>query len=162
MLYQKLSKLFLVAAVLLALAACASTHLREKQLINSGAKRMNAEQVTEYLSGNTQQWENGGAYFLPDGAVYVKWGGKVYPERRWVVDDDGRVCIVFLDGVKSSCSSYFMFDGKVWVVTLEIFGEAVAIDRPIRTNIDGSVDPTEKSVHGGPDTILKGNRLDEV
>lgn len=152
----------MVAAVALTLAACASMQLREKQLINSGAKRLDAEQVSEYLSGNTQQWENGGAYFVPDGAVYVKWGGKVYPERRWVVDDDGKVCIEFLDGAKSSCSTYFRLDGQVWVVTLEIFGEALATERPFRSNIDGSVDPVDKSVHGGLDKILPGNRLDEV
>lgn len=160
--YQHLSKSALVFAVVFALAACTSKHLLEKQLVNNGAERMNAEEVTRYLSGNTQQWDNGGAYFLPDGAVYVKWGGKIYPERKWVVDDDGKVCILFLDGAKSSCSSYFRLDGKVWVITLEIFGEALASERPFRTYIDGSVDPADKSIHGGPDTILEGNRLDEV
>lgn len=78
------------------------------------------------------------------------------------LDYDGKACIVFLDGAKSSCSSYFMMDGKVWVITLEIFGEALVRERPFKTYIDGSVDPADKSIHGGPDTILEGNRLADI
>lgn len=160
--YQRISRLLLITIVSLGLLACASKTAFERDLENEGATRLAGEQVTAYLSGNTQQWQNGGVYFRPDGVAYVKWGGKIFPERTWTADDDGRVCIVFPDGRKSSCSVYYDLRGDVWSVTLEIFGEAVADVRPQERRFDGSVDPGEGGIQGGPDKLLKGNRLSEI
>jgi len=164
--YQRFSKIVLVMAVSLGLLACATVEKlerqQEQQLIDSGATRLSREQVIEHLSGKTQQWENGGAYFISDGTVYVKFAGKVYSERNWIVDDTGRVCIKFPEGTVSSCSRYFDMNGKIWVITLEIFGEKLLAARPFRIRRDGSIDVTDKSIYGGPDTVLEGNRLSEM
>lgn len=141
--HQSLSKLIVILIASFALLACATGTMFENKLEVEGAKRMNAEQVRAHLSGNTQKWINGGAYFYPNGTVSVKYAGKVYPKRTWTVDDDGKVCIVLPDGYVTSCSAYFDKNGEVWVVNLEIFGE---------------VQQTE----GGIDTVLKGNRLAEI
>ena len=113
--------------------------------MSEGAVRLNPAQVTDHLSGNTQVWTNtgSGAYFLPDGTVYVKYEGKVYPKRTWTVDNNGKVCIAFPNGFVSSCSVYYNKNGEVWYVTLEIMGVAQPVD-------------------GGPDTIMEGNRLSEI
>lgn len=164
--YQRISKILVIITVSFGLLACATIgkieRQQEQQLLDAGATRLNAEQVTAYLSGKTQVWDNGGAYFLPNGTVYVKFGGKVYPERRWVVESNGKVCVQFLDGSNSSCSSYFDKDGKVWVITLEIFGEKLSSIRSFRVRQDGSIDASDKSIHGGPDEVLEGNRLSEI
>lgn len=125
------------------LLACATGTTFEKKLQQEGAKRMNPEQVTTHLAGKTQKWNNGGAYFNSDGTVLVKFGGKVYPKRTWTVDDDGKVCILLPNGYVTSCSAYFDKDGKVWVVNLEIFGEA-------------------QQTEGGLDTVLEGNQLSAI
>ena len=125
------------------LLACATGTEFEKKLQQEGAKRMNAEQVTAHLAGKTQKWNNGGAYFNPNGTVLVKFGGKVYPKRTWTVDDDGKVCILLPDGYVTSCSAYFDKEGKVWVVNLEIFGEA-------------------QQTEGGLDTVVEGNQLSDI
>ena len=75
--------------------------------------------------------------------MYVKYDGKVYPLRTWTVDDRGKVCVAFPNGFVSSCSVYYYKDGAVWYVTLEIMGVPQVAD-------------------GGPDTILDGNRLEEL
>jgi len=164
--YQRISKLLLVIAVSAGLLACATVakleRQQEQQLIDAGATVLSRQQVIEYLSGKTQQWENGGAYFRPDGVVYVKFGGKVYPERTWVTDNTGRVCIKFPDGSSSSCSRYFDYKGDVWVITLEIFGEKLSAARAFSVRQDGSIDVTDSSISGGPSTVLEGNRLSEM
>lgn len=164
--YQRISKYLIIVTVSLGLLACATVdkleRQQEQQLIDDGANRLSREQVIEHLSGNTQQWENGGAYFLPNGTVYVKFGGKTYPKRNWVVDGTGRVCIQLPDGSNTSCSRYFDYNGKVWVITLEIFGEKLSAARAFRVRRDGSIDPSDKSISGGPDTILEGNQLSKM
>jgi len=164
--YQSILKILLVIAVSVGLLACATVdkleRQQEQQLIDAGATVLNREQVVEFLSGNTQQWDNGGAYFRPDGVVYVKFGGKIFPERTWVADDNGRVCIVFPDGSSSSCSRYFDYDGDTWVITLEIFGEKMSGARAFSVRRDGSIDPTDNSISGGPSVVLEGNRLSEM
>ena len=141
--YQGLSRILVIITASFALLACATGTQFEQKLQGEGAKRMNAEQVKTHLAGNTQKWINGGAYFFPDGTVFVKYAGKVYPKRTWTVDNDGKVCILLPDGYATSCSAYFDKDGKVWVVNLEIFGEVQQTD-------------------GGIDTVLEGNRLSEI
>jgi hypothetical protein len=164
--YQRISKIILVIAMSVGLLACATVEKlerqQEQQLVDAGATVLSRQQVTTYLSGKTQQWENGGAYFRPDGVVYVKFGGKVYPERSWIADDTGQVCIKFPDGANSSCSRYFDYDGDTWVITLEIFGEKLSGARAFSVRRDGSIDATDNSISGGPSTVLEGNRLSEM
>ena len=143
---HKVSKILIIVAVSFGMLACTVAGSKlEKQLISEGATRLNPAQVTDYLSGNTQVFTtpSSGAYFLPDGTVYVKFAGRTYPLRSWTVDRDGKVCIAFPNGFVSSCSVYYYKGDKVHYVTLEIMGEAQMSD-------------------GGPDNVLKGNRLSEL
>ena len=160
--YQGSSKLLLIAILSLALMACATRTVLEKQIIGKGGEQLNAEQARAHLSGKTQRWAEGGAYFRPDGAAYIKFGGKLYPDRIWTVDDDGKVCITLRDGFKTSCSVYYRYEGEVWVVTLEVFGETLQQERPFRYRRDGSIDADDGSIHGGPDDVVDGNRLAEL
>ena len=159
--YRGIFKLALVAVVAAGLIGCGTKNVLEKQLIDQGATRLSGNQVRDHLSGKTQQWDNGGAYFRADGVVYVKWAGKVYPERRWHVEDDGKACIYFPDGMKTSCSVYYDYNGETWVVTLEVFGEQLVVEHPYRYRRDGSID-AGGTVFGGPDKGVDGNRLDEM
>lgn len=159
--YRGIFKLALVAVVAAGLIGCGTKNLLEKQLIDEGARRLSGDQVRDHLSGKTQQWDNGGAYFRDDGVVYVKWAGKIYPERRWQVEDDGKACIYFPDGMKTSCSVYYDYNGETWVVTLEVFGEQLVVEQPYRYRRDGSID-AGGTVFGGPDKVVDGNRLDEM
>ena len=141
--YQTIPRIIFVLTVTFGLMACASTSLFEQKLIDEGATRLNGEQAREYLSGNTQQWTEGGAYFHPGGMADIKWQGKTYPAQTWNVRDDGSVCLSNTEGFVTSCSAYFDKDGEVWVVILEVMGEA-------------------QQTEGGPDTILEGNQLAEI
>ncbi len=143
---QKLLKLFAVVIVSSGLFACAATGSKlEKQLVSQGATQLNAAQVTDYLSGNTQVWTttSSGAYFQADGKVTVKFLGRTYPLRTWTVDSNGKVCIAFPNGFVSSCSVYYDKGGEIWYVTLEIMGELQESD-------------------GGPDSVMQGNQLSEI
>ena len=144
--YQRISKILIVMTVSFGLLACVVAGSKlEQQLMSEGATRLNPAQVTDHLSGNTQVWTTGGsgAYFLPDGTVYVKFEGRTYPLRTWTVDENGKVCIAFPNGFVSSCSVYYYKDEIVWYVTLEIMGVAQEVD-------------------GGPDTIMVGNKLSDI
>ena len=143
--HQSILKYLTIIVIAIALQACATgrTHPASQKLIDEGATQLNPEEVVGHLSGNTQVWAEGGAYFSPDGGLYVKWQGKIFPERNWAVDNNGRVCIAEPTGRVTSCSEYFLKDGKVWAVTLEVFGES--------TNIKP-----------GEDKIRKGNVLSDL
>ena len=143
--YRKFWKYGVILVIAVGLQACATrgTHPLSQTMLDQGATRLTAEQTRAHLSGNTQVWAEGGAYFAPDGALFVKWQGKIFPERNWEVDDRGRACILEPTGQVTSCSEYFFKDGKVWVVTLEIFGE------------DPKIPP-------GEDEIREGNVLSDL
>lgn len=144
--YYKVSKILIIVTMSFGMLACSIAGSKlEQQLIAEGATRLNPAQVTDYLSGNTQVFTtpSSGAYFLPDGTVYVKFAGRTYPLRTWTVDSNGKVCIAFPNGFVSSCSVYYYKDDKVHYVTLEIMGEPQTSD-------------------GGPDNILEGNRLSDI
>ena len=137
----KLVVVFTVSFYLLACAATPKPGLLEQWLISAEAERLNAEQARSHLSGNTQEWANGGAYFHPDGKVDTRWAVYSYPGNSWSVDENGRVCIKNPEGFTTSCSVYYDNNGTIWFVTVEVFGEPVNND-------------------GGPDVIFEGNVLE--
>ncbi len=152
--HYRMMKLLTILVVAIGLQACTTlgvNHPVSLQMMSDGAERLNRDQVIEHLAGKTQVWSSGGAYFQPDGDVYVKWEGKIFPRRVWSADDRGRVCISFPEQERrgafraeqiertpasgsfaSSCSEYFRKDGEVWVVTVEVFG--------VRQQTPGAID----------------------
>ena len=139
--YQRIFKILLIIGVTLGLMACATgkTTLEEK-VVADGAARMGPTEVTEYLSGNTQEWSNGGAYFHENGRLDFIWDGQRFFHYTWAARSDGQICIKNQVGFTTSCSAYFKHQGIIWTVITEEFGE-------LRTEF------------GGPDTVLDGNVL---
>ena len=115
----------------------------EERIVNDGARRLSMAEVTEHLAGNTQQWANGGAYYNADGSLDFIWEGKGFNHFVWKAYKDGKVCITNPDGFTTSCSLYFDYQDTVWTVVTEVFGES-------------------QDFFGGPDTMLNGNKLDEL
>lgn len=142
--YQKVSNILIVIAVSFGLLACATGQMSmEQKVVADGGMRMNPEEVTAHLAGNTQKWSNGGAYYYPEGRLDFIWDGKEFYHYTWGTRGDGQVCIKNQVGLTTSCSAYFKHEGTVWTVVTEEFGE-------LRTNF------------GGPDTILDGKRLSDL
>ena len=108
-----------------------------------GAVQMTREEATQHLSGNTQQWSNGGAHYQADGRLDYIWEGDLYNDNTWRVRRNGLVCIDNPEGFTTSCSLYFKYRDTVWTVVTEEFGQ-------------------QKDFFGGPDTILVGKKLDDL
>ena len=115
----------------------------EQKILSDGAVRMNGEEVTAYLAGNTQQWSNGGAYYDASGRIDYIWENKEFTDFRWRARKDGLVCIQNPEGFTTSCSSYYRYKNTVWTVVTEVFGE-------------------KRDFFGGPDTLLTGKKLSDL
>lgn len=139
--YQRFSKLLLIVAVAFGLLACATGNpTLEERVVADGAVRMSAAEITEYLSGNTEEWSNGGAYFHENGRLDFIWDGQRFFHYSWAARNDGQVCIKNQVGFTTSCSAYFKHQGIIWAVVTEEFGE-------------------QRTEFGGPNTLLDGNVL---
>jgi hypothetical protein len=119
-----------------------ATSLQQK-IVADGAIALTIDEVTTHLSGNTQQWSNGGAYYQPDGKLDFVWEGKKFVNYSWRVKRNGLVCIQNQAGFETSCSLYFKYKDKIWTVVTEEFGE-------------------KRDFFGGPDTILEGKNLSDL
>lgn len=115
----------------------------KERIASEGGVLLTKSEVVEHLSGNTQQWSNGGAYFSPDGRMDFIWEGNVFLDNHWKVRGEGRVCITNSEGFTTSCSLYFKHKGEIWTVVTEEFGE-------------------RRDFFGGPDTVLVGKQLDDL
>lgn len=115
----------------------------EDKITAGGARKMNGDEVRAYLSNNTQQWANGGAFYETDGRLDFIWEGKTFYNYTWNASGDGEVCIKNREGFTTSCSLYFDYKQSVWSVVIEVFGES-------------------RDFFGGPDTILDGNSLSSL
>ena len=115
----------------------------KEKIVSDGARQMNREEVTAYLSNKTQQWSNGGAFYDADGTLDFIWEGKTFYDYSWSARKDGLVCIKNYEGFSTSCSLYFNYKQTVWTVVTEVFGES-------------------KDFFGGPDTTVDGNKLSDL
>ena len=79
--------------VALMLSACATSGgpSDDEILAGSGAVRLNGAQVKAHVIGRTEAWLHGGAYYLADGSLKVKWR-KTYLNGSWEVSADGTLC----------------------------------------------------------------------
>jgi hypothetical protein len=106
-----ISGLILVAAV----SACATSGISDEQaLANAGAVRLSSSQVKERVTGKTEQWVHGGAYYQPDGKIRVKWR-KTYANGSWQVSADGNLCFE-LQHWERRCQFYMIKDGDVYML----------------------------------------------
>lgn len=114
-----------------------------QRILDDGAVLMERDEARAHLSGNTQQWSNGGAYYQETGRLDFIWEGQRYYNYTWRVRGDGKVCITNQTGFVTSCSFYFNYKDTVWTVVTEEFGE-------------------RRDFFGGVDTILVGQSLDAL
>lgn len=87
----------------------------EEALTKAGATRLNATQVKAHVTGKSEAWTYGGAYYIAGGQLKVMWR-KVYSTGSWEVSDDGTLCYQ-VPRWKERCHIYMNYEGQV--VTIE-------------------------------------------
>ena len=83
--------------------------------IEDGATRLNPDQVKIHISGNTEIWFKGGAYYSPDGELKVKWR-KAWNTGIWKVSAEGEVCIT-TPKLGNPCYHYMNNAGAITMVS---------------------------------------------
>jgi hypothetical protein len=86
----------------------------EHILVQTGAERLTAEQVRARVTGNTENWIYGGAYYHADGRIDVRWL-RVRYKGSWEVTADGRLCYE-LPKWQRRCNVYLEKDGEVYLI----------------------------------------------
>ena len=89
----KMTKRFLILFLAVGTSACitVSGTSDEEGLTLAGATRLNPAQVKAHVTGKTEEWDRGGAYYMEDGQLRVIWR-KVFSNGSWEVSDDGTLC----------------------------------------------------------------------
>ncbi|MCP4984249.1 MAG: hypothetical protein GY935_27555 [Gammaproteobacteria bacterium] len=86
----------------------------EELLARTGAVRLTPDQVKTHVSGKTEEWVHGGAYYLPDGGLRVKWRKARY-KATWEVAADGVICYQ-LPRWEQRCHFYMDKGGEVYML----------------------------------------------
>jgi len=86
----------------------------EEESNNARAIRLNGAQVIEHLSGRTEVWAHGGAYYGADGEMEALWKGKVVT-GKWEVSADGNVCYELTKWPRL-CQFYMDFDDGITMI----------------------------------------------
>ncbi len=129
----------LVSVLVLALGLSACEKVPPKILSEPGVTRLNGEQATTHISGNTEKWQGGTGYYNPNGEMEVVWR-KVKSNGTWQVSAEGNVCLQIRDW-KQSCHYYVNNNGAITLIT------------------DGSDTPLLGSRNRGVNEIIKGKKL---
>jgi hypothetical protein len=89
----KIVKRFLILIIVIGVSACVTVSGTpdEEALTEAGATRLSPAQVKAHVTGKTEVWSHGGAYYMEDGKLRVIWR-KVYSNGSWEVSDDGTLC----------------------------------------------------------------------
>lgn len=112
-------KILLVALVAVAGSACESSRCvncpsDEELLAREGALRLTPEEVRTHVSGNTEGWVAGGAYYDPGGGLQAIWLKARY-QGSWEVDADGKLCYQ-LPKWERRCHFYMRKDDEVFML----------------------------------------------
>ena len=86
----------------------------EEILAQAGAVRLTPNQVKRRVLGNTEEWIHGGAYYVREGELEVKWR-KVRYKGSWEVSDDGTLCYQ-LPRWEKRCHFYMDQEGAVYLL----------------------------------------------
>lgn len=81
------------------------------------ARPFTADELTQYLAGKTQVWDQGGAYYAPDWTLETLWAG----DREigtWSVTEDGALCWHIASWGTLECEAYF-HNGDIISATYE-------------------------------------------
>lgn len=100
-----------IALILLTLAACYPIKKDRPQPVEGDS--LNKVQVVAHISGNTETWTKGGAYYAPNGDLNALWDGKELT-GTWKVSDDGELCVVIEAwGSDDACHRYVDDNGVI-------------------------------------------------
>lgn len=112
----KMAKRFLILILAIGVSACVtiSGTSDEEALTLAGATRLNPEQVKAHLTGKTEEWDHGGAYYMEDGQLRVIWR-KVFSDGSWEVADDGTLCYQ-VPRWEERCHFYMNHDDQIVVL----------------------------------------------
>ena len=101
---------------MIALAACATSNgiSDEEALAAAGAVRLNNSEVKAHLTGKTEEWVHGGAYYQADGKIRVKWR-KTISNGSWEVSVNGELCFE-LPHWDKQCQFYMKKDGDIYML----------------------------------------------
>ncbi len=91
------------AIVVLSLAACANP---QEKLAERGATPYTEAEVRALISGKTEIWSNGAAYYSPDGALVATWKGQDYT-GTWSTTEAGEACQHVPTWRLVPCTAYF-------------------------------------------------------
>lgn len=118
---EKHVKLMLVFIVTLVTAACETMRAcapncpsDEEALVQAGAVRLTPDQVKARISGKTEDWVRGGAYYHVDGVLEVKWLRVMY-KATWEVSADGTLCYQ-LPKWERRCHFYMDKAGEIYML----------------------------------------------
>jgi hypothetical protein len=74
---------------------------------------MSQAAVSEYVTGNTEEYSKGAGYYAEDGSILIRWDGKDL-SGTYVIKDDGQLCMLVTEwGDSEDCQQYANVDGKV-------------------------------------------------
>jgi hypothetical protein len=132
-------KISLVSVFVLALGLSACEKVPPQILSEPGVTRLNGDQATAHISGNTEKWQEGAGYYNPDGKMDVVWH-KSKSKGTWQVAADGTVCLQIRDW-KPSCHFYVNNNGAIYLIT------------------DGRDTPFLGSRNRGVNEIVEGEKL---
>ncbi len=86
----------------------------EDALKRAGATRLSPDQVKAHVTGKTEEWQHGGAYYGENGELKVIWR-KVFSNGSWMVSDDGTLCYQ-VPRWEERCHFYMKHEGKIIVL----------------------------------------------
>lgn len=86
----------------------------ELTLAKSGAVRLEPDEVRAHVTGKTEQWVHGGAYYAESGRLEVKWR-KINYKTAWQIGPDGTLCYQ-LDTWGRRCHFYMEKEGRVYML----------------------------------------------
>ena len=101
----------------------------EEVLLEEGAVRLTPDQVRARNDDITEEWRHGGAYYLADGNIRVRWK-KVLYNGVWEVEADGSVCYK-LRNWQRRCHFYMDKAGEVYLLDE---GRSIGVPRTFSGN----------------------------
>lgn len=113
---KEMAKRFLILILAIGSAACVTVSgtSDEEALTRAGATRLSPDEVQAHLTGKTEQWDKGGAYYMEDGKLKVIWR-KVFSNGSWDVSDDGTLCYQ-VPRWQERCHFYMNYNDQVVVL----------------------------------------------
>ncbi len=97
-------------AAIVGLAACQTTGQQttetEGTVLSADATAFTRGELYSYLSGKTQVWDEGGAYYASNGTLQTLWEGE-RAEGEWETTKDGELCWYVKSWGETPCEKYY-------------------------------------------------------